>query len=38
MTGGAVTAGISFPVEASRTSWTAVRDYLVNQCGMALPP
>ena len=37
MTGGAVTAGISFPVEASRTSWTAVRDYLVNQCGMALP-
>ncbi len=37
MTGSAVTAGIGFPPEASRTSWAAVRDYLVNQCGMALP-
>lgn len=37
MTGSAVTGGISFPPEATRTSWSAVRDYLINQCGMSLP-
>lgn len=34
--GSAVTNGISFPVGATRTSWTAIRNYLVTQCGMEL--
>ncbi len=32
----AVINGINFPVGATRTSWTAIRTYLVTQCGMAL--
>ena len=34
--GSAVTNGISFPAGATRTSWTAIRNYLVTQCGMEL--
>jgi uncharacterized delta-60 repeat protein len=37
MTGSAVISGIAFPAEASRTTWSSIRDYLVNQCGMSLP-
>lgn len=37
VTGNAVVSGINFPVDATRTSWIAIRDHLVNQCGMALP-
>ena len=38
MTGSAVTTGVSFPVGATRTTWTDIRNYLVTQCGMALAP
>lgn len=38
MTGAAVTTGVSFPVGATRTTWTDIRNYLVTQCGMALAP
>jgi hypothetical protein len=34
--GSAVTNGISFPSGATRTSWTAIRNYLATQCGMEL--
>jgi uncharacterized delta-60 repeat protein len=37
MRGDAVVSGISFPVGATRTGWTAIRHYLVSQCGMTLP-
>lgn len=37
LTGDAVVAGISFPVEATRTTWASIRMYLVTQCGMNLP-
>jgi hypothetical protein len=37
MRGDAVVSGISFPVGATRTSWTLIRNYLVTQCGMTLP-
>jgi uncharacterized delta-60 repeat protein len=33
-----VVNGISFPAGASRTTWTAVRDYLVGLCGMTITP
>lgn len=36
VTGSAVTTGINFPPEATRNSWTSIRDYLVTQCGMSL--
>lgn len=32
--GSAVTAGITPSASARRTGWTAIRDYLFNQCGM----
>jgi hypothetical protein len=35
-TGTAVTQGITFASTAQRTSWPAIRDYLFNQCGMAV--
>lgn len=38
MTGNSVIAGITFPAGATRTSWTAIRSYLVSQCGMTLVP
>jgi len=38
MTGTAVINGISFPPTATRNTWPLIRDYLVNQCGMALAP
>ncbi len=34
--GSAVTNGISFPVGATRTNWTTIRNYLMTQCGMGL--
>ena len=37
LTGDAVVAGITFPAEATRTTWTSIRTYLVTQCGMNLP-
>ena len=37
MTGNAVTAG-ALGVGATRTTWTAIRDYLVTQCGMTVAP
>ena len=37
MTGNAVTAG-ALGVGATRTTWTAIRDYLVTQCGMTVLP
>lgn len=38
MTGNAVINGITFAPTATRTTWPLIRDYLVNQCGMALVP
>ncbi|HNY48643.1 MAG TPA: hypothetical protein PKN64_16930, partial [Casimicrobium sp.] len=38
LTGAAVTNGISFSGAATRTDWTSIRRYLVNQCGMTLAP
>lgn len=37
MTGSAVTNGITFPSSATRTTWSAIRTYLWQQCGMSLP-
>lgn len=34
----ALIANLSFPPLATRTSWAAIRDYLVNQCAIALVP
>jgi uncharacterized delta-60 repeat protein len=36
LTGSAVVNGISFPTEATRKTWPAIREYLVTQCGMSL--
>ena len=38
MTGTAVTSGIGFPAGATRTTWSAIRSYLVSECGMVLAP
>jgi uncharacterized delta-60 repeat protein len=38
LTGSAVTGGITFPANATRNSWSEIRDYLVSQCGMAIAP
>jgi uncharacterized delta-60 repeat protein len=32
----AVIAGINFPVGATRTTWPAIRDYLIQSCGIPL--
>lgn len=37
MTGTAVTQGVSFAPHATRTTWGAIRHFLVTQCGMHLP-
>jgi len=37
MRGDAVVAGITFPVNAQRKTWTQIRGYLVTACGMTLP-
>ena len=36
--GPAVIGGITFPPTATRNTWPLIRDYLVTQCGMSLPP
>jgi uncharacterized delta-60 repeat protein len=33
---GALIGGISFPPNATRNTWPLIRDYLMNQCGIAL--
>jgi hypothetical protein len=38
MTGNAVIGGITFAPHAARTTWPAIRDYLVSQCGMSVVP
>ncbi|MCC7069653.1 MAG: hypothetical protein IT523_14560 [Burkholderiales bacterium] len=38
MTGSAIINGISFASHATRTTWPAIREYLVTQCGMTLMP
>jgi uncharacterized delta-60 repeat protein len=37
-TGNAVIANITFASHATRQTWPAIRDYLFNQCGMAVSP
>jgi len=37
LTGTAVTTGITFPAAATRTNWTAIRNFLVTHCEMNLP-
>jgi hypothetical protein len=37
MTGAAVVNGVTFSATATRNSWPLIRDYLITQCGMALP-
>ena len=36
ITGNAVIGGITFPATAKRTTWAAIRAYLITQCGMSL--
>lgn len=38
MSGPAVLSGITFAPHATRTTWPAIRDYLVSQCGMSIIP
>jgi uncharacterized delta-60 repeat protein len=38
LTGNAVLGGITFASHATRTTWPAIRDYLVSQCGMSIVP
>jgi hypothetical protein len=38
LTGNAVIGSITFAPHATRTTWPAIRDYLVTQCGMSLAP
>jgi len=38
LTGNAVIGGITFAGHATRTTWPAIRDYLVSQCGMSVVP
>ena len=35
--GDAVVAGITFPINAQRKTWTQIRGHLVSACGMTLP-
>lgn len=37
-TGSALLQGASFSAHATRTTWSAIRDYLVSQCGLVLSP
>jgi hypothetical protein len=34
--GPAVIGGINFPAGATRTTWPAIRDYLIESCGLPL--
>jgi uncharacterized delta-60 repeat protein len=36
VTGSAAIAGVNFPAGATRTSWSAIRHFLVSQCGLSL--
>jgi len=38
MTGNAALSGITFASHASRPTWSAIRNYLVAQCGMSIVP
>ncbi len=38
LTGNAVIGGITFASHATRTTWPAIRNYLVSQCGMSIVP
>jgi hypothetical protein len=38
MSGPTVLTGITFASHATRSTWPAIRDYLVTQCGMAVAP
>ena len=38
LTGNAVIGGITFASHATRTTWPAIRNYLVTQCGMSIVP
>lgn len=38
MSGNTVLNGITFAPHATRTTWPAIRDYLVTQCGMSITP
>jgi uncharacterized delta-60 repeat protein len=38
MSGPSVLSGIAFASYATRTTWPAIRDYLVSQCGMSIVP
>ena len=38
LTGNAVIGSITFAPHATRTTWPAIRDYLVTRCGMSLAP
>jgi uncharacterized delta-60 repeat protein len=38
LTGNAAIGGITFASHATRTTWPAIRDYLVSQCGMSVAP
>ena len=33
----ALVAGINFPINAQRKTWTQIRGHLVTACGMTLP-
>ncbi len=37
MNGSSVTSGVAFAANATRTTWSSIRSYLVTQCGMSLP-
>ena len=37
LTGSAALNAIGFAPHATRTTWSAIRDHLVTQCGMSLP-
>jgi uncharacterized delta-60 repeat protein len=38
LTGSAAVGGINFPVGATRNTWSLIRNHLVDQCAMTLPP
>lgn len=38
MSGSAVIGGITFPANAKRKTWVDIRDFLFNQCGLAVAP
>lgn len=38
LTDAGVVGNINFPVGSTRTTWPAIRDYLVTQCGMSIAP